>query len=199
MPASTVLLFRELLCKQSYGWELLTNICPCLVYCYCTCLFQNTSPRGWHSWTSSVRSSAGLCLVWTRWQRSRSPVWLLIPGRPSGGCIRSHRVQREGPGIWEPQSLLKTQHFPPGRWRGHRVDRTAAAGAGAYVRYHHGAPWLASRINITGHHCVLVNNKDLEVYNPDKDEDTEEEEPRTPLKRVAPAPDSMFIFKASNP
>ncbi|CAF98471.1 unnamed protein product [Tetraodon nigroviridis] len=54
---------------------------------------------------------------------------------------------------------------------------------------------------MSGHHCVLVNNKDLEVYNPDKDEDTEEEEeePHTPLKRVAPAPDSMFIFKASNP
>lgn len=44
-----------------------------------------------------------------------------------------------------------------------------------------------------------MNNKDLEVYDPDKDEDTEEEEPHTPPKRVAPAPDSMFIFKASNP
>lgn len=45
-----------------------------------------------------------------------------------------------------------------------------------------------------------MNNKDLEVYDPEKDEeDTEEEEPRTPPKRIAPAPDSMFIFKASNP
>lgn len=57
----------------------------------------------------------------------------------------------------------------------------------------------ASCINIKGHHCVLVNNTELDSYNSEKDEDTEEEEPRTPLKRVAPAPDSMFIFKASNP
>lgn len=167
--------------------------------CYCICLFQNISPRCWHSWTSSVRSAAGLHLVWTRRQRSLSPVWLLVPKRPSGACSRSHRVQREGPGVWEPQSLHQMQHFQPGRWRGHWNDHTAAAGAGAHVRYHHGARRLASCINVTGHLCVLVNNKDLEVYNSDKDEDTEEEEPRTPPKRIAPAPDSMFIFKASNP
>lgn len=54
-------------------------------------------------------------------------------------------------------------------------------------------------ISITGLHCVSVNTKELEVYDPEKDEDTEEEEPCTPPKRAAPAPDSMFIFKASNP
>lgn len=46
-----------------------------------------------------------------------------------------------------------------------------------------------------------MNNKDLESYDSDGDEETEEEEeePRTPPKRMVPAPDSMFIFKASNP
>lgn len=50
-----------------------------------------------------------------------------------------------------------------------------------------------------------MNNKELEAYHPDqRDEETEEEEeeeeePPTPPKRVAPVPDSMFIFKASNP
>uniref|UniRef100_A0A8C4P0Y1 Voltage-dependent calcium channel alpha-1 subunit IQ domain-containing protein n=1 Tax=Dicentrarchus labrax TaxID=13489 RepID=A0A8C4P0Y1_DICLA len=44
----------------------------------------------------------------------------------------------------------------------------------------------------------LVNSKELEAYNSDqRDEETEEEDPPTPPKRVAP--DSMFIFKASNP
>lgn len=56
-----------------------------------------------------------------------------------------------------------------------------------------------SCMRITGRHCVSVNKNELEVYDTEKDEDTEEEEPCTPPKRVAPAPDSMFIFKASNP
>uniref|UniRef100_A0A7N6FKR9 Voltage-dependent calcium channel alpha-1 subunit IQ domain-containing protein n=1 Tax=Anabas testudineus TaxID=64144 RepID=A0A7N6FKR9_ANATE len=44
-----------------------------------------------------------------------------------------------------------------------------------------------------------VNSKELEAYQSDKekDEETEEEEPPIPPKPVAP--DSMFIFKASNP
>ncbi|XP_029686834.1 voltage-dependent R-type calcium channel subunit alpha-1E-like isoform X4 [Takifugu rubripes] len=46
---------------------------------------------------------------------------------------------------------------------------------------------------------MSVNTNELEAYDPEKEEDTEEEEPCTPPKRVAPAPDSMFIFKASNP
>lgn len=54
-------------------------------------------------------------------------------------------------------------------------------------------------IDVTGRHFVSVNNKDSEAYDSDRDEETEEEEPRTPPKRMAPAPDSMFIFKASNP
>lgn len=49
-----------------------------------------------------------------------------------------------------------------------------------------------------------MNSKELEAYHPDqRDEETEEEEeeeePPTPPKRVAPTPDSMFIFNASNP
>ncbi|XP_068196111.1 voltage-dependent R-type calcium channel subunit alpha-1E-like [Antennarius striatus] len=45
---------------------------------------------------------------------------------------------------------------------------------------------------------VTVKSKELEGCNPDQeDEETEEEEPPAPPKRVAP--DSMFIFKASNP
>lgn len=46
----------------------------------------------------------------------------------------------------------------------------------------------------------LVNNKELEAYQSDQnenEEDTEEEEPPIPPKPVPP--DSMFIFKASNP
>lgn len=43
-----------------------------------------------------------------------------------------------------------------------------------------------------------MNSKELEAYESDqKDVETEEEEPPIPTKRVAP--DSMFIFKASNP
>ncbi|XP_041848653.1 voltage-dependent R-type calcium channel subunit alpha-1E-like isoform X3 [Melanotaenia boesemani] len=47
---------------------------------------------------------------------------------------------------------------------------------------------------------MTVNSKDLEAYQSDegeKEEETEEEEPPRPPKPVAP--DSMFIFKASNP
>ncbi|XP_038573807.1 voltage-dependent R-type calcium channel subunit alpha-1E isoform X3 [Micropterus salmoides] len=45
---------------------------------------------------------------------------------------------------------------------------------------------------------MTVNSKELEAYESDqKDVETEEEEPPIPTKRVAP--DSMFIFKASNP
>ncbi|XP_026230933.1 voltage-dependent R-type calcium channel subunit alpha-1E-like isoform X3 [Anabas testudineus] len=46
---------------------------------------------------------------------------------------------------------------------------------------------------------MTVNSKELEAYQSDKekDEETEEEEPPIPPKPVAP--DSMFIFKASNP
>uniref|UniRef100_A0A1A8C1F7 Calcium channel, voltage-dependent, R type, alpha 1E subunit n=1 Tax=Nothobranchius kadleci TaxID=1051664 RepID=A0A1A8C1F7_NOTKA len=47
---------------------------------------------------------------------------------------------------------------------------------------------------------VTVNSKELEAYESDeqeKEEETEEEEPPVPPKPVAP--DSMFIFKASNP
>uniref|UniRef100_A0A1A7X9N5 Calcium channel, voltage-dependent, R type, alpha 1E subunit n=1 Tax=Iconisemion striatum TaxID=60296 RepID=A0A1A7X9N5_9TELE len=47
---------------------------------------------------------------------------------------------------------------------------------------------------------VTVNSKELEAYQSDeeeKEEETEEEEPPMPPKPVAP--DSMFIFKASNP
>uniref|UniRef100_A0AAQ5XFF3 Voltage-dependent calcium channel alpha-1 subunit IQ domain-containing protein n=1 Tax=Amphiprion ocellaris TaxID=80972 RepID=A0AAQ5XFF3_AMPOC len=47
---------------------------------------------------------------------------------------------------------------------------------------------------------VLVNSKELEAYQSDpndQEEETEEEEPHIPPKPVAP--DSMFIFKASNP
>ncbi|KAM3604922.1 uncharacterized protein V6R79_018100 [Siganus canaliculatus] len=45
---------------------------------------------------------------------------------------------------------------------------------------------------------LTVNNKELEAYHADQlDEETEDEEPPTPPKRVEP--DSMFIFKASNP
>ncbi|KAG7214767.1 hypothetical protein INR49_010659, partial [Caranx melampygus] len=47
---------------------------------------------------------------------------------------------------------------------------------------------------------MTVNSKELEAYQSElreKDEDTEEEEPPIPPKPVAP--DSMFIFKASNP
>lgn len=57
----------------------------------------------------------------------------------------------------------------------------------------------SSCTSVTGRRCVSVNTKELEVYDPEKEEDTEEEEPCTPPKRAAPAPDSMFIFKASNP
>lgn len=45
-----------------------------------------------------------------------------------------------------------------------------------------------------------MNSKELEAYQSElreNDEDTEEEEPPIPPKPVAP--DSMFIFKASNP
>uniref|UniRef100_A0A8C6PLP4 Calcium voltage-gated channel subunit alpha1 E n=1 Tax=Nothobranchius furzeri TaxID=105023 RepID=A0A8C6PLP4_NOTFU len=48
--------------------------------------------------------------------------------------------------------------------------------------------------------CAVVNSKELEAYESDeqeKEEETEEEEPPVPPKPVAP--DSMFIFKASNP
>ncbi|XP_023820726.1 voltage-dependent R-type calcium channel subunit alpha-1E isoform X4 [Oryzias latipes] len=47
---------------------------------------------------------------------------------------------------------------------------------------------------------VTVNSKELEAYHSeqkDRDEETEEEEPPLPPKPVVP--DSMFIFKASNP
>lgn len=48
---------------------------------------------------------------------------------------------------------------------------------------------------------VLVNSKELEAYQSDqneKEDETEDEEPPpAPPKPVAP--DSMFIFKASNP
>uniref|UniRef100_A0A3B5ALJ0 Voltage-dependent calcium channel type A subunit alpha-1 n=1 Tax=Stegastes partitus TaxID=144197 RepID=A0A3B5ALJ0_9TELE len=47
---------------------------------------------------------------------------------------------------------------------------------------------------------VLVNSTELEAYQSDqneREEETEDEEPRIPPKPVAP--DSMFIFKASNP
>ncbi|XP_019203830.1 voltage-dependent R-type calcium channel subunit alpha-1E isoform X3 [Oreochromis niloticus] len=47
---------------------------------------------------------------------------------------------------------------------------------------------------------MTVNNKELEAYQSDQDEneeETEEEEPPIPPKPVPP--DSMFIFKASNP
>ncbi|XP_028283639.1 voltage-dependent R-type calcium channel subunit alpha-1E-like [Parambassis ranga] len=45
---------------------------------------------------------------------------------------------------------------------------------------------------------MTVNSKELEAYQSEQEEDeTEEEEPPTPPKPVAP--DSMFIFKASNP
>lgn len=45
-----------------------------------------------------------------------------------------------------------------------------------------------------------MNSKELEANHPDEDEDESEyEEPPTPPKREAVAPDSMFIFKASNP
>uniref|UniRef100_A0A8C7ZU72 Calcium channel, voltage-dependent, R type, alpha 1E subunit b n=1 Tax=Oryzias sinensis TaxID=183150 RepID=A0A8C7ZU72_9TELE len=47
---------------------------------------------------------------------------------------------------------------------------------------------------------LLVNSKELEAYHSeqkDRDEETEEEEPPLPPKPVVP--DSMFIFKASNP
>nr|XP_057922444.1 voltage-dependent R-type calcium channel subunit alpha-1E-like isoform X2 [Doryrhamphus excisus] len=47
---------------------------------------------------------------------------------------------------------------------------------------------------------MTVNSKELEAYQSDqrdRDEDTEEEEPPIPPKPVAP--DSMFLFKASNP
>jgi len=43
-----------------------------------------------------------------------------------------------------------------------------------------------------------VNNKELDAYQSDeKEEETEEDEPHRPPKPAAP--DSMFIFKASNP
>lgn len=45
-----------------------------------------------------------------------------------------------------------------------------------------------------------MNSKELEANQLDEDEEeSEDEEPPTPPKREAPAPDSMFIFKASNP
>ncbi|XP_057712743.1 voltage-dependent R-type calcium channel subunit alpha-1E-like [Corythoichthys intestinalis] len=47
---------------------------------------------------------------------------------------------------------------------------------------------------------MTVNSKELEAYNSeqrDREDDTEEEEPPIPSKPVAP--DSMFLFKASNP
>uniref|UniRef100_A0A3B3VDL6 Calcium voltage-gated channel subunit alpha1 E n=1 Tax=Poecilia latipinna TaxID=48699 RepID=A0A3B3VDL6_9TELE len=45
---------------------------------------------------------------------------------------------------------------------------------------------------------ILENSKELEAYQSDeKEEETEDEEPPMPPKAVAP--DSMFIFKASNP
>lgn len=48
--------------------------------------------------------------------------------------------------------------------------------------------------------CGLVNNKELEAYQSEQNEnedETEDEEPPIPPKPVPP--DSMFIFKASNP
>lgn len=56
--------------------------------------------------------------------------------------------------------------------------------------------FLCSHVSVWG----LVNNKELEAYQSDQNEDeeeTEEEEPPIPPKPVPP--DSMFIFKASNP
>uniref|UniRef100_A0A087Y9U6 Calcium voltage-gated channel subunit alpha1 E n=1 Tax=Poecilia formosa TaxID=48698 RepID=A0A087Y9U6_POEFO len=51
-------------------------------------------------------------------------------------------------------------------------------------------------VNILCHSCP--NSKELEAYQSDeKEEETEDEEPPMPPKAVAP--DSMFIFKASNP
>ncbi|XP_075877649.1 voltage-dependent R-type calcium channel subunit alpha-1E-like isoform X4 [Nelusetta ayraudi] len=45
-----------------------------------------------------------------------------------------------------------------------------------------------------------MNSKELEANDTDEDEEeSEDEEPPTPPKREAPVPDSMFIFKASNP
>lgn len=45
-----------------------------------------------------------------------------------------------------------------------------------------------------------MNNKELEAYDSDqRDDETEEEEEEPPVPPKPVAPDSMFIFKASNP
>ncbi|XP_074544873.1 voltage-dependent R-type calcium channel subunit alpha-1E-like isoform X3 [Halichoeres trimaculatus] len=47
---------------------------------------------------------------------------------------------------------------------------------------------------------MTVNNKELEAYDSDqRDDETEEEEEEPPVPPKPVAPDSMFIFKASNP